>query len=174
MMTRVDRIGVDVGTPADAAALAATARETGAAMVRVRFALGGWTEPDDGFIAAARSAVAAVRAAGLQVLGVIDSDLTVAPEGMGAFAAGPQGALAVAWASEMSENAARVAAGLADLVDAWEVLPDPNRGAPRGSPRTAGRRWWPRWRRGSGRPRRARWSCRAGSSATTPTMPWTT
>lgn len=138
MMTRVDRIGVDVGTPADAAALAATARETGAAMVRVRFALGGWTEPDDGFIAAARSAIVAVRAAGLQVLGVIDSDLTVAPEGMGAFAAGPQGALAVAWASEMSENAARVSAALADLVDVWEVLPDPNRGDP---PRIAPDRW---------------------------------
>lgn len=138
MTTRVDRIGVDAGAPADAAALAATVRETGAAMVRVRFALAGWAEPDEAFIAAARSAVAAIRAAGLQVLGVIDSDLTVAPQGMGAFADGPQGALAVAWANEMGEHAARLASGLADLVEAWEILPEPNRGA---APRIAPARW---------------------------------
>ncbi len=137
-MTRIDRIGIDLGTASMAGPHAAAAAAAGAGMARVRFALEGRPMPDAGFLEAARSTVSALRAAGLGILAVLDSDLTVAPEGMGAFEDRPPGPLAQAWTDEMATNVAELVASLGDAVTAWEILPAPNRGAP---PRIAPARW---------------------------------
>lgn len=137
-MTRIDRIGLDLGPAHAAETLGAAAAEAGADLVRVRFALGDRPEPDGAFIEAARGTTEALRAAGLRILGIIDSDLTVAPEGMGAFAESTPGPLARVWIEELVANAAHLAASLGDRVSAWEILPEPNRGEPA---RIAPARW---------------------------------
>lgn len=137
-MTRIDRIGLDLGPALAAETLGAAAAEAGADLVRVRFALGDRPEPDGAFIEAARGTTEALRAAGLRILGIIDSDLTVAPEGMGAFAESTPGPLARVWIEELVANAAHLAASLGDRVSAWEILPEPNRGRPA---RIAPARW---------------------------------
>ena len=109
METRIDRIGLDLGSAAQAEALADAAAELGPDMVRQRFGLEGHVEPDADHLADASQAVDALRERGLRVLAVIDSDLTVAPEGMGAFLDRPPGPLARAWTDEIVSNAGRLA-----------------------------------------------------------------
>lgn len=138
MEMRIDRIGLDLGTAAQAEAHAAAAAELGPDMVRLRFGLDGHVEPDTAFLADAGRAVDALRARGLRILAVVDSDLTVAPEGMGAFLDRQPGPLARAWTDEMASNAGRLAASIGDRVAAWEILPLPNVGSP---PRIAAGRW---------------------------------
>jgi len=107
---------------------AAAAAAAGADMARVRIRLNGHAEPNESFIAETRAALRTLHAAGLRVLAVLDGDLTVAPDGMGAFADEPPEARALAWAEEMTANAARLAGALGEEVAAWEILPLPNRG----------------------------------------------
>ena len=137
-MKRMDHIGVDLGLVGQAAERAAAAAEIGARVVRLRFGLGGAAELGPSFLATAREAVASLAEKGLRVLAVIDSDLTVAPDGMGAFADRPQGPLARAWVEEMLGNTDALARALVGSVEAWELLPQPNAGS---TPRIHPVRW---------------------------------
>jgi len=137
-MTLSERIGLDLGTAAEAGARASAAAAAGAGIARVRFPLGDRAQPDEAFLHTAQSAVAALRRAGLQVLAVVDGSLTVAPEGMGAFAEHPPEALARAWREELTANAGVLAEAIGEQVCAWEVLVAPNVGSP---PRIAAVRW---------------------------------
>ncbi len=137
-MKRMDLIGVDLGLMSQAAERASAAAELGARLVRLRFGLGGSVEMGPAFLADARAAVTALAERGLKVLAVVDSDLTVAPDGMGAFTERAQGPLARAWVEEMQANAGDLARALAGQVTAWELLPLPNAGA---APRIHPQRW---------------------------------
>ena len=73
------------------------------------------------------------------MLGVIDGDLTVAPGGLGSLGADAvDPGLREAWADELADGAARLAAALGDRVLGWEILPMPNAGSP---PRITPARW---------------------------------
>jgi hypothetical protein len=137
-MKRMEHIGVDLGLVSQAAERTAAAAELGARVARLRFGLGGAAEMGPSFLATAREAVARLAEKGLKVLAVIDSDLTVAPDGMGAFVDRPQGPLARAWVEEMLGNAGDLARALSGSVEAWELLPLPNAG---GTPRIHPVRW---------------------------------
>jgi hypothetical protein len=137
-MMHDDRIGLDIGPVAHAGERASAAASVGARLVRVRIALAGRTFLDAAFLDSVRASVAALRAQGLAVLAVVDSDLTVAPEGAGAFADRPLDMLARAWVEEMLANTTALAAAIGQEVDWWEVLPRPNLGAPA---RIAPARW---------------------------------
>lgn len=137
-MKRMDHIGVDLGLVSQAVERATAAAEIGARVARLRFGLGGATEMGPSFLATAREAVAGLADKGLKVLAVVDSDLTVAPDGMGAFSDRPQGPLARAWVEEMLANAGDLARALAGSVEAWELLPLPNAGP---TPRIHPVRW---------------------------------
>ncbi len=137
-MKRMEHIGVDLGLVSQAAERTAAAAELGARVARLRFGLGGAAEMGPSFLATAREAVARLAEKGLKVLAVIDSDLTVAPDGMGAFVDRPQGPLARAWVEEMLGNAVDLARALSGSVEAWELLPLPNAG---GTPRIHPVRW---------------------------------
>lgn len=134
-----DLIGLDLGLVTRAAERAAPAARAGARLARVRLALGARPFLDSQFLDAARREVAQIRAAGLAVLAVVDSDLTVAPEGAGAFADQPYDMLARAWVDEMVTNAGALAAVLGPDVTLWELLPTPNAGLQ--PPRVAPVRW---------------------------------
>ncbi len=133
-MTLDRMIGLDIGLSEWAQERAPVARQCGAQLVRARFALARRPQLDAPFLAAAREQVAAMRAVGLSVLAVVDSDLTVAPQGAGAFEDGEPGPLAQAWVEEMVTHAAALAAALGDQVAAWEILPQPNSDPPRIAP----------------------------------------
>lgn len=137
-MTLIERIGLDLGTSAQAAELGSVAAEAGAGLVRVRFPLGKRCDPDARYLEAARSTVSRLRAAGLRTIAVVDGSLTVAPEGLGTFAERPPEGLAQAWLAELVGNAKRLAEAIGGDVSFWEVLPEPNIGSP---PRIAPGRW---------------------------------
>jgi hypothetical protein len=136
---RDDLIGLDLGQVTSAAERAAAAAEAGARLARVRLALGSRPFLDSQFLDTARRQVAELRAAGLTVMAVVDSDLTVAPAGAGAFSESPYDMLARAWVDEMVTNAGALAAVLGPDVSLWELLPTPNAGQP--APRIAPSRW---------------------------------
>lgn len=137
-MTLAERIGLDLGFSPEAGQHSATVGSAGSSWVRVRFALRDRTGLDEGFLNSARAAVDALRAQGVRVLAVVDSDLTVAAGGAGAFAEPPLEPLASAWTTEFTGNVARLADALGAQVAAWEVLPAPNAGLPQ---RIAPGRW---------------------------------
>ena len=127
----VHRIGLDLGLATDVGLpdRAAAAAAAGARLARVRVALDGRTAPDAVFLATLSTAMDALRRAGLGVLAVVDSDLTVAPGGMGALGAGATTPLGEAWTAELVANAEAVARAVGAQVTAWEILPGPNAGA---------------------------------------------
>jgi hypothetical protein len=129
-VTRIDRIGLDLGNASQAEAHASAAAELGPDMVRLRFGLAGHLAPDEEYLAEAGRVVDTLRGKGLRILALVDSDLTVAPEGMGAFLDRPPGPLARAWTEEICGNASLLAAAIGDRVAAWELLPRPNVGSP--------------------------------------------
>jgi hypothetical protein len=137
-MTLSARIGIDVDTGAQVRDRLEAIIATGAGMVRVRFPLAERPAPDEPYLDAAREVVRDLRRKGLNVLAVVDGSLTVAPEGLGAFAEHPPAGLAEAWQQELIANATVLAGAVGDLVGAWEVLPEPNAGHP---PRIAPVRW---------------------------------
>ena len=137
-MIRDELMGLDLGLADGAAARAPAAAACGARLARLRFGLGQRSLLDAALLEAARQEVAGVRAAGLGVLAVVDSDLTVAPAGAGAFDERPYDMLARAWVEEMVANAAALAAALGPEVQLWELLPAPNAGQPA---RIAPARW---------------------------------
>jgi hypothetical protein len=92
----------------------------------VRIALGGLHEPSAEFLEDSAAELAALRAAGLAVILVAGTDMTVAPTGLGAFADPPEGPLATAWEDEWRSNLEAVARALAPHVVVWELLPRPD------------------------------------------------
>ncbi len=130
MDTRIDRIGLDLGLATQAEPLAEAAAELRPDMVRLRFGLDGHVEPGEAFLTEMERVVEAFRSRGMRILALLDSDLTVAPEGMGAFLDRPPGPLARAWTEEMAGNARRLAEAIGERVAAWEILPAPNAGSP--------------------------------------------
>jgi hypothetical protein len=137
-MNLTESIGIDLGSADEAATRLESARELGARMVRVRFRLANRPAVDDELLQTARGVVEAARRLGLRLLGVIDSDLTVAPGGAGAFAEAAPPEIVAAWSEELSANASRLVGAVAGGVAAWELLPSPNRGMP---PRIDPARW---------------------------------
>ncbi len=124
------RIGLDIGSYDHAADRAAACKATGAAVARIGVGLDWRAGPDDELLAAVGEALDAVAAEGLEVVVMVDSDFTVAPDGLGAFRDPPGGSLAAAWEAEWRENLTLLAAAIGARVSAWELLPEPNRGSP--------------------------------------------
>ena len=123
-----NKIGVHLGTPAQAAELAVAANEAGARVAGVDLALGPASLVDEPYLESLRSHLEAVRSAGLSILARVGPELTVAPSGLGAFALPGDAPVARAWVTEFLTNLESVAAGAGELVTWWEVLPEPNRG----------------------------------------------
>ncbi len=129
-MNRPFVVGIDLGLSEQAEARAAAAAHTGASLARVRFTLGGRPFPDAQYLEHTARQIAAVRAAGLAVLAVIDGHLTVAPAGIGPVGTATADLLAAAWADELVANASALATAIGPDVAWWELLPAPNAGTP--------------------------------------------
>ncbi len=127
------RLGIDLGAMSDVPAHAAAAAAVGARLARFVCPLAvEQPSADEAYLAAAQQAVDRLWQQGIEPLVVIDSRMTVVPDGPAALGERLRPTLAIAWREELLDTTERLVRAIGHRVPFWEVLPTPNVAARQG------------------------------------------